>query len=1405
MPIYLNRIRKTQKNMRQIIFSLAILMTVMATSAWGQQSRFKTLNFLNSIKGNQIVSGQHNDQKNLDCGASGATGPRYWTDQVYNITGKYPALWGGDFLFHGSSQLRWDMTYEAERQWNAGAMVNIMWHACPPTQAASCGWDGGLLSSITAQQFTELLTNGTPLNNTWKARVNEVAVHLQYLKERGVEVLWRPYHEQNQTAFWWNSQGVNNTKALWRMMHNYMTNDLGLDNLIWVLDVQDIGGRTNYWDYNPGNQYFDIMAVDVYADGLTNPEYYNNLLAAAGGKPIALGEVFNLPNAQQVDRFNQYTFFMNWAYGLKKWYAPDCRTTNTDAFIREVYNNPKVITRDEMPGWNVAPVPTNLASGRPVTVSSTEAGANVAANAVDNSYSTRWSSLYSDAQWLTVDLGANYNVNRVKITWEAAYGRDYSIQYSTNGTSWSVAKTISGNTTLVNDHTGLVGSARYVRMNGTARGTAFGYSIFAMEVYGAPVAVNQAPTVSLTAPSNNASYTSGANITIRANAADADGSVSKVDFYNGTALLSSDGVAPYEFTLTNAPAGTYTLSARATDNSGATTTSSSINVAVNNPVLPPTASATKVVAYVANWNNLNVYANAIDYAKLTHINIAFENPNSNGDLSFNSGNAALIQRAHANNVKVYVSIAGGAASTDPNLQSTYFSLISDSRRAGFVAKIATYLQTHNFDGIDVDLEGPAINGDYGKFIADLAAAVKPLGKGLTAALSQGYGGGNVPSSTFQHFDFINIMAYDATGPWAPNSPGQHSSYAFAQSNLQYWIGRGLPKAKAVLGLPFYGYGFGGAAGEWSYNRVVSTYAGAENVDQAGNTVWYNGIPTIKAKVNYAFDQEIGGVMIWELSQDATGARSLLLAVDQVVKLRSTGTPVPANLATGKAVTVSSTEAGANVAANAVDGQYGTRWSSLYTDAQWLTVDLGNVYAVNRVKLTWEAAYGRDYSVQYSNDGTAWSVAKTISGNTTLVNDHTGLVGTARYVRINGTARGTAFGYSIYELEVYGNLVVPNNLATGKPVTVSSTEAGANIASNAVDGQYGTRWSSLYSDAQWLTVDLGANFNINRVKVTWEAAYGRDYRITASIDGITWTTLKTITGNTALVNDHTGLTGACRYISINASARGTAFGYSIFELEVYGSPAAAVNQAPTVSLTSPTGNTSVIAPANFSLAANASDADGSISRVEFYSGTFLLGSDNTAPYTMSWSNVAAGTYSVSARAIDNQGAVANSSSVTLIVNAPANACNSTPQYVENGGYKAGSTVTAGGRRFECKPFPFSGWCNGAAWAYAPGTGAYWADAWVDKGACAARNAATTSASTTSTSDIVVYPNPTSDRITIQWNETSFVRILNAQGLEVMAETEMAPFGTIDLSTFVSGMYIVSINTGFEVINQTVVKK
>jgi chitinase len=289
----------------------------------------------------------------------------------------------------------------------------------------------------------------------------------------------------------------------------------------------------------------------------------------------------------------------------------------------------------------------------------------------------------------------------------------------------------------------------------------------------------------------------------------------------------------------------------------------------------------KVVAYVPNWIDLKAFAPEIDYAKLTHINIAFENPkDANGVLSFHEGDKVVIKQAHERGVKVLVSIGGGSASENKAMRERYFDLISAAKRAGFVARLAGYVSEHGFDGIDVDLEGPAINGDYGAFIQELSAALKPKDKLLTAALSKGYGGKDVPETALACFDFVNVMAYDATGPWLPKNPGQHSSLEFAQQNLDYWLERGVAKKRLVLGVPFYGWGFGKAfrQEEYRYADLVKQDARASEADQTGETVWYNGLPTVKAKAKLVREQGFGGVMIWSLNSDATGELSLLSAL-----------------------------------------------------------------------------------------------------------------------------------------------------------------------------------------------------------------------------------------------------------------------------------------------------------------------------------------------------------------------------------------------------------------------------------------------------------------------------------------------------------------------------------------------
>ncbi|MFI6846551.1 discoidin domain-containing protein [Kitasatospora sp. NBC_00085] len=257
-----------------------------------------------------------------------------------------------------------------------------------------------------------------------------------------------------------------------------------------------------------------------------------------------------------------------------------------------------------------------------------------------------------------------------------------------------------------------------------------------------------------------------------------------------------------------------------------------------------------------------------------------------------------------------------------------------------------------------------------------------------------------------------------------------------------------------------------------------------------------------------------------------------------------------DLARNKPTTASSTETTAFPAVNATDGSYGTRWSSAHSDPQWLQVDLGAVHTIGEVKLTWENAYAKAYQIQTSNDGSTWTTVYATTTGTGGVNDLTGLTGSGRYIRMLGTQRATTWGYSLWEFEVYGSRA---DLAQGRPATASSTESGLSqlAPSFAVDGNPATRWSSNYSDPQWLQVDLGAVHTVDEVKLTWENAYAKAYQIQTSNDGSTWTTVYATTTGTGGVNDLTGLTGSGRYIRMLGTQRATGFGDSLWDFAVYG--------------------------------------------------------------------------------------------------------------------------------------------------------------------------------------------------------------------------------------------------------------
>ncbi len=164
------------------------------------------------------------------------------------------------------------------------------------------------------------------------------------------------------------------------------------------------------------------------------------------------------------------------------------------------------------------------------------------------------------------------------------------------------------------------------------------------------------------------------------------------------------------------------------------------------------------------------------------------------------------------------------------------------------------------------------------------------------------------------------------------------------------------------------------------------------------------------------------------------------------------TPVSGNLALNKSVTASSVENAGYPASAAVDGAGGTRWSSAFSDPQWIYVDLGAPYSVSQVKLNWEAAHATAYQIQISNDAaawdTVWSTTTGAGGNVTA----NFTANTARYVRVYGTARATGYGYSLWEFEVYGSGGVtgtptptPTRVNTPTPTPVATATATPTIS------------------------------------------------------------------------------------------------------------------------------------------------------------------------------------------------------------------------------------------------------------------------------------------------------------------------------------------------------------------------
>ena len=296
---------------------------------------------------------------------------------------------------------------------------------------------------------------------------------------------------------------------------------------------------------------------------------------------------------------------------------------------------------------------------------------------------------------------------------------------------------------------------------------------------------------------------------------------------------------------------------------------------------------------------------------------------------------------------------------------------------------------------------------------------------------------------------------------------------------------------------------------------------------------------------------------------ARGPSRLLAAAVSAVTIAGTvavaglsGTAAAADplISQGKPATASSTENAGTPASAAVDGNTGTRWSSAFSDPQWIQVDLGATANVTQVVLNWEAAFARSFQIQTAPAATGpfttiFSTSTGAGGIQTIP-----VTGSGRFVRMNGTVRATQFGYSLWEFQVFGTFAATTcgttNAALNHPASASSTENAGTPASAAFDGSTTTRWSSAFSDPQWLQVDLGGTATVCQVRLTWAAAFATAFQLqtapaaTGPFSTIFSTT--TGTGGTQTLN----VSGSGRFVRMNGTARATQFGYSLFEMAVF---------------------------------------------------------------------------------------------------------------------------------------------------------------------------------------------------------------------------------------------------------------
>lgn len=279
---------------------------------------------------------------------------------------------------------------------------------------------------------------------------------------------------------------------------------------------------------------------------------------------------------------------------------------------------------------------------------------------------------------------------------------------------------------------------------------------------------------------------------------------------------------------------------------------------------PNTAKgAVRLVAYLPNYaGTFSMWAKKIDFTKVTHLNLAFVLATATNGWNMGASDQdvkAIVDAAHAAGVKVLASLGGGGG--DQTVLGRYNT---PSNVDPLVQSLDQLLTAHNLDGADIDIESPAnLGANFTNFVTKVVAKLRPEGKLVTAAVAQ-YLQSNMQDAALNQFDFVNVMIY--------------SGLAQTMKDINYYLNtKMMPKDKVVLGAGFFG---NEGNNEVSYAAILRADPNAWSKDSTtinGQTVKYTGMATMKQLTEYA--KTIGGIMVWDLTEDTYDDHSLLKVIE----------------------------------------------------------------------------------------------------------------------------------------------------------------------------------------------------------------------------------------------------------------------------------------------------------------------------------------------------------------------------------------------------------------------------------------------------------------------------------------------------------------------------------------------